>query len=327
MARLLRPQGDRNKYPVSTVPGRKTSLASVVLLLLAAMIVAAIGAAPSAGSRSRSAGSGSSPVGRRSVSGSGSAATGHPTGASGATGRGVATGGTGANPADSDSTPLQINVGSSLTNSLVCPSPERRVTSVRTVDEPGRPALTASTFCRHSSWYVWERIGPTIAKPFVLPDDPPIPPSVVVSRFVNMVPGSLPAALVERERFGNASLYELLTVDTSTRSSAVAPVALIPGRSPILLLSGSSLLEGSGFSCTDQSSGEVISQYDWYIVNPTTLQTDARGQVIGDPAVYLQTTVYTATSSNTFSATTDPIVTEGYRSVLALTSEVCGNKT
>jgi hypothetical protein len=318
MARLLRPEGDRNKHPVSTVPGRKTSLASVVLLLLAAVFVAALGAA------SR---------GSRSESGSGSEPTGHSTGANGATGGGgtdgggSTTGGAGANPGNSESIPLQINVGSSLTSSLVCPSPQRPVTSVRTVDEPGRPALTASTFCRHSSWYVWERIGPTIARPFVLPDDPPIPPSVVVSRFVDMVPGSLPAVLVERERFGNASLYELLTVPTSTAGSAVAPVALIPGRSPILLLSGSSLLEGSGFSCTEQTSGEVISQYDWYIVNPTTLQTDARGQVIGDPAVYLQTTVYTATSGNTFSGTTDPIVTQGYQSVVALTSEVCGDRT
>ncbi len=71
----------------------------------------------------------------------------------------------------------------------------------------------------------------------------------------------------------------------------------------------------------------MIRQYDWYIVDPTTLQTGARGQVVGDPAVYLQTTIYTASSSSTFSGTTDPIVTVGYRSVIPLTNEVCGSTT
>jgi hypothetical protein len=223
--------------------------------------------------------------------------------------------------------PLQINVGSSLPSSRVCPVPYKAVTSVRTLDEAGRPPLTASTFCRHSSWYVWERIGPTIAKPFVLPDDPPIPPSVVVTRFLNILSGSLPSVLVERERFGNASLYELLTIHSSSNDPDVAPVALVPGGSPILLLSGSSLLEGSGFSCSGQSADEVIRQYNWYIVDPTDMQTGAHGQVLGNPAVYLQTTVYTASSASTFSGITDPIVTVGYRSVVPLTNEVCGTNT
>lgn len=287
-------------------PGRTASLASVGLLFVSAVTFAILGAdsgARSGGSVAHSVGGGSA------TSGSHTANASHP------------------DPSASESIPLQINVGSSLTSSLACPVPYRPVASVLSTEASGRTELTASTFCRHSRWYVWAKLGSTTAKAFVLPDDPPIPPSVVVSRFVNILRGSLPGILVDRDDFGNASLYELLAVRPSKldpQASQVEPVALAPGGSPILLLRGASLLQGSGFSCTEQPSGEVIRQYQWYIVNPTTVQTNSSGQVSGNPAVFLETTVYSAVSPGSFTDTTLPIATQGYRSVQSLTGETCG---
>jgi hypothetical protein len=166
---------------------------------------------------------------------------------------------------------------------------------------------------------VSERVGKVSEKPFPVPDDPPIPPAVLVDRFVHVRPGSLPAVLIQRDDFGDAFLYELVT----TVGSNVEPVTLVPGGSPLLLLSGSSMYQGSGFGCSASSGGEVISQYDWYVVDPTDTKTAPDGSLLGDPAVYLQTTVYTASSSSSFSSSTLPIVTVGYKSVKALTGETC----
>jgi hypothetical protein len=182
--------------------------------------------------------------------------------------------------------------------------------------------LTASTFCRSSTWYVSERMaGATTvdATPFRVPDDPPIPPSVSAERFVPVVRGALPAVLVQREQFGNASLYELFTV----AGRSVEPMSLTPGGSPALFLKATSLLEGAGFECSDAPSGEVIRQYEWYIENPTTLQTGAHGEVIGNPAVFLQTTVYTANSPDTFLSATLPTVSIGYRAAAAFDQDAC----
>ena len=149
--------------------------------------------------------------------------------------------------------------------------------------------MTATTFCRSSSWYVSERVGSRVSQPFKVPDDPPIPPSVTVQRFVTLRAGSIPAVLVQREEFGSASIYELFT----TAGTTVSPVRLLPGGSPVLLLKASSLLQGAGFTCTASASGEVIDQYEWSIINPTTMQTTAQGNILGDPEAYLETTVYT----------------------------------
>ncbi len=188
MARLLRSEGDRNSHSVSRVAGRRISLVSVGMLFVSSVIVAAISGVPSSGSHSSSAAG-------HTATNPGSESAGHAAGAPGSSA---------GNPGSSELIPLQINVGDANTSSLVCPVPQKAVTSVRTTDQTGRPALTASTFCRHSSWYVWERIGPTTAKSFALPDDPPIPPQVIVTRFVNVLTGSLPAVLVDRDDFGNA---------------------------------------------------------------------------------------------------------------------------
>jgi hypothetical protein len=140
-----------------------------------------------------------------------------------------------------------------------------------------------------------------------------------VNRFVHVRAGSLPAVLIQRDDFGNASLYELVT----TIGSNVVPVTLVPGGSPLLLLSGSSLYQGSGFGCDEGKAGEVITQYDWYVVDPTDTKTSPVGSISGDPAVYLQTTVYTARSASTFSIDTLPIDTVGYGSVKGLTDLTC----
>ena len=307
MARLLRLEGDRNLHSVIKTPGRLVSLASVGLLFVSAVTVALVGA----NSGVRSAGTVAHVVGASRDSSSAHAANANHPG-----------------PDESESIPLQINVGSSLTSSLSCPVPNRPVTSVLSTDASGGTELTASTFCRHSRWYVSARLGTTTAKAFVLPDDPPIPPSVIVSRFVDILPGSLPGILVDRDDFGNASLYELLSVRPSRldpKGPEVEPVALAPGASPILLLKGASLLQGSGFTCNEQSSGEVIRQYQWYIVNPTTVQTNPSGQVTGNPAVFLQTTVYSAVSPGAFTDRTLPIATQSYRSVQSFTGQACGD--
>ena len=159
-------------------------------------------------------------------------------------------------------------------------------------------------------------------RPFPVPDDPPIPPAVLVDRFVHVRSGSLPAVLIQRDDFGDASLYELVTAV----GPSVEPVTLVPGGSPLLLLSGSSLYQGSGFSCSAGSDGspdEVITQYDWYVVDPTDTTTAPDGSLAGDPAVYLQTTTYSASSSSTFISNTLPISTVGYTSIRTLTGETC----
>lgn len=185
--------------------------------------------------------------------------------------------------------------------------------------ESGVPQVTATTFCRNSSWYVSLRVGTRISAPFEVPDDPPIPPFVTVQRFVTLRAGSIPAVLVQRDEFGSASIYELFT----STGPDVAPVRLVPGGSPVLLLKASSLLEGAGFTCAPSPSGDVIRQYEWYIVNPTTLRLSAQGSILGDPEVYLETTVYNAASPGTFTSTTDPIVPVGYTTVANLSSDSC----
>jgi hypothetical protein len=67
----------------------------------------------------------------------------------------------------------------------------------------------------------------------------------------------------------------------------------------------------------------VIDQYQWYVVNPTTLKTNARGDVIGDPEVFFETTEYNASSAHSFTATTLPIVTKGYSSAEKLSNTSC----
>ncbi len=163
------------------------------------------------------------------------------------------------------------------------------------------------------------RVGSRVAKPFEVPDDPPIPPFVTVRRFVTIRAGSVPAVLVQREEFGSASIYELFT----STGARIAPVLLVPGGSPVLLLEASSLLDGAGFTCTPSASGEVITQYSWNIVDSLTMRTNAQGDILGDPEVYLETTVYTAASPRTFTSVTDEIDTTGYTSVEDLTGDSC----
>jgi len=183
----------------------------------------------------------------------------------------------------------------------------------------GIPQVTAVTFCRGSHWYVSLRAGAHTSAPFQVPDDPPIPPFVTVQSFVTLRGGSTPAVLVEREEFGSVAIYELFT---STRAR-VTPVPLVPGQSPVLLLKASSTLDGAGFTCTPSASGEVIRQYSWYIINPLTMRTTAQGSILGDPEVYLETTVYTAVSPQTFTSTTDPIIPTGYTTVKGFDGDSC----
>jgi hypothetical protein len=91
----------------------------------------------------------------------------------------------------------------------------------------------------------------------------------------------------------------------------------------VLLLQDASQLEGAGFTCTTTPAGEVISQYEWYVVNPTTFRTDVRGDVLGDPEVFLQSTIYSATSSETFTSATLPIVAQGYKAAVSLDDDAC----
>ena len=84
--------------------------------------------------------------------------------------------------------------------------------------------MTAVTFCRASRWYVSLRVGTHTSAPFEVPDDPPIPALVTVRGFLTLRGGSMPAMLVERGKFGSATIYELFT---STRSQ-VTPAPLIP---------------------------------------------------------------------------------------------------
>ena len=178
------------------------------------------------------------------------------------------------------------------------------------------------TFCRSSTWYVSEKISgaSTVnAAPFRVPEDPPIPTAVTAQRFIPLGGLALPAALVLRERFAGASIYEMFTVV----GDKVEPMVLSPGSSPMLFLHASYELQGAGFSCSETSSSEVIRQYQWYVVNPTTLKTDSRGDVTGDPEVFFETTEYDANSANTFTTTTLPIVTRGYRSAEMLSRGSC----
>jgi hypothetical protein len=103
----------------------------------------------------------------------------------------------------------------------------------------------------------------------------------------------------------------------------VEPMTLSPGGSPVLLLSASSLLQGAGFSCSATLSGEVIRQYEWYVVNPTTFETTTGGKVVGDPSVFLQETVYTVDSAHTFTSETLTTAMRGYLSAQRLNDTVC----
>jgi hypothetical protein len=194
--------------------------------------------------------------------------------------------------------------------------------AVLTSDDAGGPPLTATTFCRDSEWFVSERTGNASDTPFLIPFDPPLPLSVSVERFIPTVPHDAPALLVERDDLGSASLFELFNAG----GGSVEPVVLVPAESPILFLRAASLIDGAGFSCSPEpgSSGdEAIRQFEWYIVNPTTLKTTSTGKILGNPAVFLQTTIYTARSAGTFAATTLPIAETAYRSVEALDADSC----
>src|SRR5580692_5519486 len=97
-----------------------------------------------------------------------------------------------------------------VTQSFRCPAPRSggsaaaSATPQLTSKEAGSPPVTASTFCKVSSWYVAENLGALVAEPFRIPDDPPIPASVPVVGFVPVLPGTIPAALVRRDNFGSA---------------------------------------------------------------------------------------------------------------------------
>jgi hypothetical protein len=289
---------------VKRVPGRATSLASVGLLLALSVLVAALGSTPGPGSGSGSDGSRSAVSVPAPVHNGTGAPIRHPT-----------------VPHKPKST-----VGDAVSQTFRCMYPERRggraplgIPELTSPPGPGIPQVTATTFCRSTRWYVSLRVGTRTSAPFAVPDDPPIPPFVTVRRFVTLRAGGMPAVLVEREEFGSATIYELFT----SESSRVAPVLLVPGRSPVLLLKASSLLDGAGFTCTPSASGEVIRQYSWYIINPLTLRTTAQGDISGDPEVYLETTVYSAASSQTFTSTTDTIVPTGYRTVASFAGDSC----
>jgi hypothetical protein len=183
----------------------------------------------------------------------------------------------------------------------------------------GLPPLVAGTSCEGSSWYVTERIGSLVARPFRIPYDPPVPASVVAESFVTINKSAVPAVMVRLEDFGDATLYELYTVS----GGAVEPVALVPGSSPMLLLRSSTLLQGAGFTCSVSATGEVVRQYEWYVINPTTLKTSSTGKVLGDPGVFLQTTIYTADSATSYSSTTLAIVQVGYDRVEPYAGDSC----
>ena len=217
-------------------------------------------------------------------------------------------------------------MGDAVSQTFRCMYPEGRggraprgIPELTSPAATGIPQVTAVTFCRGSHWYVSLRVGAHTSAPFEVPDDPPIPPFVTVQSFVTLRGGSTPAVLVEREEFGSVAIYELFT---STRAR-VTPVPLVPGQSPVLLLKASSTLDGAGFTCTPSASGEVIRQYSWYIINPLTMRTTAQGSILGDPEVYLETTVYTAVSPQTFTSTTDPIIPTGYTTVKGFDGDSC----
>jgi hypothetical protein len=291
---------------VKGVPGRATSLASVGLLLALSVLVAALGATAGAGSAA------SGTAGPRSGSSLRVPAQAHDR--SGA-------------PTPSDTRPSgpTASIRDSVSQTFRCMYPEgpsgRAPKGIPelTSSESGQPRVTATTFCRSSSWYVSFRVGARTPEPFEVPDDPPIPPHVTVLRLVTIRAGDIPAALVEREDFGSASLYELFT----SAGKDVTPVVLVPGDSPVLLLQSDEQLDGAGFTCTPSASGEVIRQYEWYIVNPLTMRTSARGDIEGDPEVFLETTVYSAASDRTFTSTTDAIATTGYQNVESFSGDTC----
>jgi len=288
------------------VPGRATSLASVgVLLGLAglAVIVSATGVAPgvsAAGTAGTNAGAQHPSPGAQTV---GSTVPALP--------KSPVTGSIKPEPA--------------VTQSFRCPAPRRpgskQVSSIPalTAKQAGSAAVTATTFCRSSSWYVSESLGAIEAAPFRVPDDPPIPALVPVEGFVPVIPRSVPAVLVRRDKFPNAALYEMFTL----AGSGVVPVAIAPGGSPVLLLKAASQLQGAGFTCTPTRSGEVIRQYEWYVVDPTTLETSSTGAVVGNPAVYLETTIYTAQTDGTFSSNTLAIAQLGYNFAESLVDDSC----
>lgn len=290
------------------MPGRATSLASVGLLLGLSVLVGALGNQAAPGS--------TLPLGSSAI---GHSAIGHSTAHSGTRRR---------DPRSPDTT--ETTLGPIETQSFRCPPPTGSVgaqkgTRVLVSGQQG-PAVTATTFCRGSAWFVSEHVSErtsdrttVVARPFRVPDDPPIPASVTVEQFVPLRTGTLPAVLVEREQFATASLYELFTLVGHN----VEPMLLSPGGSPVLLLRASSELQGAGFRCYDAPSGTVIRQYEWYVVNPTTLETTADGQVLGDPAVFFQTTVYTVSSADTFTAATLTTATRGYQSAEKLSDSSC----
>ena len=288
-------------WPVKGVPGRATSLVSVGLLLGLSVLVAALGATPgSSQGRGRAGTSLAAPAQAHERPGAQSHR--------------------GTGPAH-----LVPTTGNVVTQSFRCMFPEGaggrapRGIPELTSSASGVPPVTATTYCRDSSWYVAERIGNRASRPFEVPVDPPIPPSVTVQRFVTLFAGSIPAILVQRDNFGSAQIYELFT----SSGARVDPVHLVPGGSPVLLLRASSETQGAGFTCTSSPSGEVIRQYEWYIINATTLRLTAQGDILGDPEVYLETTVYTAVSPDTFTSSTDTIVPVGYTTVENVGSESC----
>ena len=128
-----------------------------------------------------------------------------------------------------------------VTENFRCPKPTgpagvQRGTHLISSSQHGL-VLLADTFCRDSTWYVSARISGRIsvdAAAFRVPDDPPVPTAVTAERFIPLGGSTLPAALVLREPFPGASLYELFTVV----GRYVEPMVLSPGSSPVLLLSG-----------------------------------------------------------------------------------------
>jgi len=311
---------------VKGVPGRATSLVSVGLLLGLSVLVAALGATPGVsqgGGRAGTALAAQAQAHDRPGAQS-HPATGpsHPDPATGSPTTGSPTTG---NPTTGNPTTGNPTTGNMVAQSFRCLYPEGAKGQAPvgipelTSSGSGTPPVTATTFCRDSSWYVAERIGERASRPFQVPVDPPIPPSVTVQGFVPVLAGSIPAILVQRDNFGSAQLYELFT----SSGARVDPVHLVPGRSPVLLLKASSQTQGAGFTCTSTPSGEVIRQYEWYIINTTTLRTTAQGSILGDPEVYLETTVYTAASASTFTSSTDAIVPVGYTTVVNVSSESC----
>jgi hypothetical protein len=287
---------------VSRVPGRATSLASVGLLLAFASVAVALGVPSKDPAHS---------------------ATQKPTGVTQPSPR-RGSGPQGPGATDATVPGGQSVVGNAVTQSFRCPTTtssdgKQATTSELTSSEPGLPSVTATTFCDDSNWYLSESVDGVAAKAFRVPDDPPIPPAVPVERFIPLRTGDLPAVLVLCDDLGSAQLYELFTLS----GKMVDPLNIVPGSSPVLLVRSSSVLQGSGFTCTTTPSGEQISQYEWYVVNPTTLKTGSQGEILGDPAVFLQTTVYSATGSDSVKSSTLPIAQVGYTSVRDVGTEAC----